>query len=474
LVFSSLTFLFGFLPALLVIYFAIPARKRNMRNNVLLLFSLFFYAYGGLRLLPMILISIVMNYGFGLLVSEGFSKRVQTVSAVCAAVGNLGLLVWFKYAGFLSQNLNAMGLSIPVVNVILPIGISFYTFHGLSYVFDIYHKNVEPERNILRVALYLVLFPQLVAGPIIRYNTVADKLVDRTETLNDFSEGAVRFVFGLAKKILIANPMGQVADAAFGVSTNNLSAGLAWLGVLAYTLQIYFDFSGYSDMAIGLGRMFGFHFLENFNYPYIARSITDFWRRWHISLSSWFRDYLYIPLGGNRVSLAKQIRNLLIVWSLTGLWHGAAWNYLLWGFYYAVLLIGERYLWGKLLQQAPRAVSHIYALCFIMIGWLIFRSSGLEQSISFLKAMVGAGAAGGWNDQATYYLLEYRWELLIAVIASLPLKNAVQKAMEKRKEQLWANGLCIFAPPVLSLGLGFLSVMRLVSNGFNPFIYFQF
>lgn len=439
------------------------------------MFSLFFYAYGGFRFLPIIFISIAANYVFGLLVAaESFSPKSRKLSVCGAVICNIGLLSWFKYAGFFAKNLNLLGLNIPIPDIVLPIGISFYTFQGLSYVLDVYRGNAKSERSIFKVALYITLFSQLVAGPIVRYSDIADEISSRNESVEELSQGGVRFLFGLAKKVLIANQLGQVADAAFATSANDLTAGFAWLGILAYTAQIYFDFSGYSDMAIGLGKMFGFHFVENFNYPYIAQSITDFWRRWHISLSTWFRDYLYIPLGGSRGTRFKQIRNLLIVWLLTGFWHGAAWNFVLWGLFYAVLLIGERYLWGNTLNRVPAAFRHVYALIFVIIGWVIFRSQNLGQVYSFLSAMFGSAPAGIWDERATYYLLEFRWEFILAVFAALPLKTILQNALSARQDKVWANCIVTWGVPVLALALGFLSVMRLVSSSFNPFIYFQF
>lgn len=474
MVFSSLAFIFLFLPTLLLLYYFPLFKGRNYRNVVLFLFSLLFYSFGGWRLMPIILFSIVANYIFGRLVSTKHNYIIRRASMFGAVVCNIGVLIFYKYLGFLSENVHRIIPDIPLFEIILPIGISFYTFQSLSYVIDVYRCVVPSEPNILRVALYIVLFPQLVAGPIVRYSTIAGEISCRTETMEDFSQGTVRFLLGLGKKVLIANQVGQIADAAFKQSPEYLSAGLAWLGVVAYTAQIYFDFSGYSDMAIGLGRMFGFHFLENFNYPYISQSITEFWRRWHISLSTWFRDYLYIPLGGNRGTKKNQIRNLLIIWGLTGLWHGAAWNYIFWGLYYAVLLIGERYVWGDLIKHVASCVRHIYTLFFVMVGWLIFRASGIAQIASFLSSMSGTSSAGFWNDQATFLLLEYRWELLAAIIGSLPIKTVFQKfPMFREKDDVKAF-LLVFCGPLFSLTVGTLSVVRLVSSGFNPFIYFQF
>ena len=326
MVFSSVSFLVFFLPCLLVLYFMVPRRYRGARNFILLAFSLAFYACGGPKFLLLMLLSIVINYCCGLLAGPKHRPTVRKAGVTLAAVLGLGLLGWFKYAGFFGEMLHALMPFIPVPQVTLPIGISFFTFQGLSYVIDVFRDAAAVQRNPLKLALYISFFPQLVAGPIVRYTTVADEIDERHESVSEFSAGAVRFLFGLAKKMLLANAVAQIADAAF--SAVSPSVALAWLGAVAYTFQIYFDFSAYSDMAIGLGRMFGFHFLENFNYPYVSRSVTEFWRRWHISLSTWFRDYVYIPLGGNRCSRARNILNLFLVWALTGLWHGANWTFI--------------------------------------------------------------------------------------------------------------------------------------------------
>lgn len=472
MVFSSVFFLFFFLPALLAVYYFPPFRGRKLRNVFLLLFSLFFYGFGGWRLLPLIFCSIVVNYVCGRLTAKERTQRVRTAAMWAAVVLNLGLLFCFKYLGLVTGTVNALIPSFPVVELILPIGISFYTFQSLSYVIDVYRGEAESQRNILWVALYIVFFPQLVAGPIVRYTTVEDEILNRKETPEDFTAGLTRFLFGLGKKVLIANQMGQLADTVFGQSVNYLATASAWLGIIGYTLQIYFDFSGYSDMAIGLGRMFGFHFAENFNYPYVARSITEFWRRWHISLSTWFRDYLYIPLGGNRCARWKQIRNLFVVWALTGFWHGAQWNFLLWGLYYGILIFCERYLWGKVLDRAPRAVRHIYTLLLVMVGWVLFRASGLSQISSYLTILFGGGKGGLWNDQTVYLFLQYRWELLLAVAASMPLKPLAQERI-----RTWSGNGRFAAETGAQLAavcIGVLSVVRLISSGFNPFIYFQF
>lgn len=472
MVFSSLNFIFLFFPALLVCYFILPARWREGRNLVLLAFSLFFYGYAGIRFLPLMLISILLNYLFGLLVCVK-NRRAAKVFLVVGIVCNLALLGWFKYAVFGAGVLQDLGLAVPIPQIVLPIGISFFTFQGMSYVLDVYRQDARAERSILRVALYIALFPQLVAGPIVRYTTVAAEIRVRRETADDFADGAARFLFGLAKKMLLANPLGQIADAAFAVPLSQLSAGMAWLGLLSYTGQIYFDFSGYSDMAIGLGRIFGFHFEENFYYPYFSKSVTEFWRRWHISLSSWFRDYVYIPLGGSRCSRWKQVRNIVIVWALTGFWHGAEWTFLLWGLYYGALLLGERFVWGKAVEKLPSPLRRVYALFFIILGWLPFRAESISSAWGMLKVMFGLGGTG-LPGQAVYWLLEFRWELLAAVICALPLKMWAENFLSRRQDKNWSAALTAWGPKILALALGFWSIVTLVSSTFNPFIYFRF
>lgn len=471
MVFSSISFLFVFLPLLLAVYFLLPARLREGRNLVLLLFSLFFYGYGGPRFLLLMLLSIAVNYAGGLLAAPDQRRRRLWTGLVTAV--NLGLLGWFKYAGFLGANLNRIWTGLPVPEVALPIGISFFTFQGLSYVLDVYRGEAAAERNPLRVALYISLFPQLVAGPIVRYTTVADEIRNRRETLDAFTDGAVRFLFGLGKKMLLANQLGLLADQVYATRPEFLTTALAWLGAAAYTGQIYFDFSGYSDMAIGLGRMFGFHFLENFNYPYLSKSVTEFWRRWHISLSTWFRDYLYIPLGGNRCAHWKHIRNILVVWALTGLWHGAAWNFLCWGLYFGLLLLGEKYGWGRILERAPAALRHLYAMALIVVSWVLFRAETLDYAVRFLQAMAGFAQGGLTDDRTTYYLLEFRWELLLAIPAAMPVKSWLQNWLESKCGTA-AQALLAWGPKLIALGAFGLSFLRLVSSSFNPFIYFRF
>jgi alginate O-acetyltransferase complex protein AlgI len=473
MVFSSIGFLFFFLPSLFVIYYVVPRRFRETRNFVLLGFSLFFYAYGGPKFLLLMLVSIVVNYVCGLFASEKYGKATRRFFMVAAVVVGLGLLGWFKYSRFFAETMNALGTGLPVPSVMLPIGISFFTFQGLSYVIDVYNGSAEPVTNPLRLALFISLFPQLVAGPIVRYSTVAEQIVTRDENLTDFSEGAMRFVFGLAKKMLLANTLGLIADRTFGHSGGELTVSLAWLGALAYTGQIYFDFSAYSDMALGLGRMFGFHFLENFNYPYIAKSVMEFWRRWHISLTSWFRDYVYIPLGGNRCSKLKNVRNIVIVWFLTGFWHGAACNFIFWGVWFCVLLLGEKFVWGRLLERAPSAFRHVYTLLLVVLSWVLFRADGLGHAVSYIGVMFGAGSAALSDGQTVYLLKEYWPELIISVIAALPVKTAVQRQLEKR-EAGFGKQLLVWGPRLLGFVLLAFSYLKLVIGSFNPFIYFRF
>ena len=470
MVFSSLIFLLFFLTALYVCYFIVPRRWRWLRNCVLLVFSLFFYRCGGADYMPLLLASILINYLGGLLAASE-RPALRKLGLWGAAALGLGLLGWFKYAGFAAENLAALGLPVEVPQIVLPIGISFFTFQGLSYVIDVYRGDARCQKNPLYVALYVALFPQLVAGPIVRYTTVEEEIVQRNESLEEFSQGVVRFLFGLGKKMLLANAMGEIADGVFAQSPETMALSLAWVGAAAYTFQIYFDFSAYSDMAIGLGRMFGFHFLENFNYPYISKSIAEFWRRWHISLATWFRDYVYIPLGGSRCSMGRNIRNMAVVWLLTGLWHGAAWTYVTWGGMMLVLLAGEKYCWGRGLSRLPGPVQHLYTIVLVMFSMVMFRSSGIGYGLSYFQSMAGLG--GRPDGQAVYYLLEYWPEWIACVLASLPVKVWAQRSLERREGLLPALTL-EWGPKLAALGLLGLSYTKLATGSFNPFIYFQF
>lgn len=489
MVFSSISFLTFFLPCLFACYFVIPKKFRSARNGVLLVFSLVFYACGGPKFLLLMLLSIVVNYICGLFASAQHTRPVRLAGMMSAIIIGIGLLGYFKYAGFFAEIINSMGVMVPVPEITLPIGISFYTFQGLSYVIDVYRNDARVQRNPFKIALYIALFPQLVAGPIVRYTTVETEISERRESIEEVSAGIVRFLFGLAKKMILANSMGEIADAAFSQSAGDLSVAFAWLGALAYTGQIYFDFSAYSDMAIGLGKIFGFHFLENFDYPYISKSVTEFWRRWHISLSTWFRDYIYIPLGGSYCSKKRQAFNMFVVWACTGMWHGAAWNFVVWGMWFYILLVGEKYLWGKGLGKMPAVFQHIYTLLAAVISWVFFRAPDLPYAFDYLKAMFSFG--GTLTDsQAVYYLLQYAPELILCVIASIPVKKYAENALrrqagldcgpdsaaggEERPGRNAAAFLLTWGPKILALCLLMLSYTELVTGSFNPFIYFRF
>ena len=471
--FGSMSFLFGFLPAVLLCYFLCPARWRTARNGVLLVFSLAFYCWGGVRLLPALLVSCVGNWAAALLVTPGRRHRKAVYAA--AVVLNLLMLGYYKYTGFFLGNLKALGLDVTVPSIALPAGISFFTFQAVAYLTDVYRGTIPAERNLGRVTLFMAFFPQLLQGPILRYGEFGPALLDRRESADEAADGAVRFCFGLAKKVLLADALGQVADGAFAAG-DHLTVSLAWLGAVAYTLQLYFDFSGYTDMAIGLGRVFGFRLPENFNYPYISKSASEFWRRWHMTLSFWFRDYVYIPLGGNRCSRARHLLNLLVVWMLTGLWHGSAWNFVLWGLYYAVLLIGEKFLWGKAIQKLPGLVQHVYALVLIIVGWVLFRSGSLAQVGEMVSAMFGAAPGGVWSGESVYYLRQYAWEWVVAVIAAMPVKDWLSARLEARRAAGSAAAAATLAWGVKLLAFILLgwSVVRILSTGVQSFLYFQF
>jgi alginate O-acetyltransferase complex protein AlgI len=472
MVFSNLVFLFMFLPIVLAAYFLLP---KMFRNLILLIASLIFYAWGEPKYVILMLVSIAMNYVFGLMVHK-FRDHVsyKKATVALAVIVNIGLLGYYKYSNFLIENINAV-FSVNIMNepLPLPIGISFFTFQAMSYVIDVYRRDAAVQSNIFDLALYIALFPQLVAGPIVRYNTVADEIKKRVHSITLFSSGVRRFIIGLSKKVLIANPMGELADTLFAMNPNDLSTGTAWLGILAYTLQIYFDFSGYSDMAIGIGRMFGFTFLENFNYPYISRSITDFWRRWHMSLSSWFRDYVYIPLGGNRKGVLNTYRNLLIVWTITGFWHGASWTFMAWGFYYGAIISLERLGLGKLLQRMWRPVQHVYVLLIVMIGWVFFRADSFAYSFQYIQTLFGFNGIQAIDNSTFLHMNDYGYVFVLGILFSMPVKDWF-----KRLFNLEENFMGRFVLPIISpfiyMGLLLLVTMFLVNSTYNPFIYFRF
>ena len=419
MLFSSITFLFIFLPLTLLLYYLVPFR---MKNYVMLAASLIFYAWGEPVYIILMILSIILNYFCGQDIYEKRDNaRAMKMSLMFGVVMNLLILGFFKYYGLLMDTINAiLPIDIPYRVLALPIGISFYTFQAMSYLIDVYRKEVKPQENILYFALYISMFPQLIAGPIVRYIDIEEQLKERSINPNKFGEGAMYFIRGLAKKVVLANTFGAVYEQVAAMQMGTFSTLTAWVGAIAYAFQIYFDFGGYSDMAIGLGKMFGFEFLPNFNYPYIAKSITDFWRRWHISLSTWFREYVYIPLGGNRCTPSRHILNLLIVWMLTGLWHGAQWNFMFWGLYYGVILILEKYLWGSKIEKLPSAVQHIYAFVLVLFGWVFFFSPTLGYAGQYLKVMFGIGAKGIFDKQG-FFMIFTNWLLIvIAILASAP------------------------------------------------------
>ena len=464
MVFSSPIFLFVFLPVTYLGYRILPGLP--LRNAWLTLASLVFFSFGQLPYLVLLLISVLINYLFGLWLQSG--ERHRRLAAGLAAAANLSLLGVFKYVDFIISTFNSLsGAELALTGIVLPIGISFYTFQGMSYVIDVYRHPEWGTRNPGKLLLYISFFPQLIAGPIVIYHEVADQ-IDRRELTPELTlSGLRRFILGFGKKILLANSTGEIADAVFAMTADQLDFRLAWLGAVCYTLQIYYDFSGYSDMAIGLGKMFGFHFLENFNYPYISRSITEFWRRWHISLSTWFRDYVYFPLGGSRVdSRAKHIRNLFVVWLLTGIWHGANWTLLAWGLFYFVLLVLEKY--GHLGRGWPVWAKWLFTFLMVNFAWVLFRADSLAAAGQYLQAMFGLGA-GGWDDLTALYLRE-NWTVLAAsVLFAGPLAPRLRNWAAKKDSPLLDAGYAVLAAAVFLVSAAFL-----IKGTYNPFIYFNF
>lgn len=466
MVFSSTIFLCVYLPLVLLGYYICPKKGRNL---FLLIVSLVFYAWGEPKYVFLMIFSILVNYIFGRLMDKHReNKKRLKLMLVLSVVIDLGLLSVFKYTDFIITNVNAIfGANFDLLNIALPIGISFYTFQAMSYTIDVYRNDVRVQKNLIDFGMYITMFPQLIAGPIVRYADVQDQLAERSVTTADFSEGVMRFVVGLGKKVLLANQMGAVWSDIYALG-GDVSALMAWTGAIAYTFQIYFDFSGYSDMAIGLGRMFGFKFPENFRYPYQSVSITDFWRRWHITLSTWFKEYLYIPLGGNRRGLARQALNLLIVWSLTGFWHGAGWNFVMWGLYYFVILFIEKLFLLKALDKLPKFFRHVYALVLIIIGWVIFASDDVSVLLPYLGSMFGANGAIGGMD--VYTLLTKAALLVICCIASteLPKKLFLSAAGAMNEKAAFT------LKSVLTIALLALSMILLIGDSYNPFLYFRF
>lgn len=467
MVFSSLTFLMLFLPAVLLIYFAVP---RQGKNAVLFIFSLLFYAWGEPIYVGLMIFSTVLDYTCGWLVEKYRGTSKQKIGLLISVFTNLSLLFFFKYTDFFIGTINTVfGTDIAMLNLPLPIGISFYTFQTMSYTIDVYRGDAKVQKNILSFGAYVSLFPQLIAGPIVRYQDIADQLNERTHSFDRFGDSVKRFVTGLGKKVLLANNIGLLWDAISKTAAENLTTLAAWLGIIAFAFQIYFDFSGYSDMAIGLGKMFGFEFLENFNYPYTSKSVTEFWRRWHISLGTWFRDYIYIPLGGNRKGLPIQIRNIAIVWLLTGFWHGASWNYVLWGVFYGVLLMAEKLFLLKWLKKAPAFAGHIYTMFAVLFGWVLFAFEDFGKGVAFLKTMFGGGA-GFISNSTLYQILSYLPLLIVCLVAATPLAKKIYGKLSCKA----GEGVLLTVDSVRIAGIMLLSIAYLISGSYNPFLYFRF
>lgn len=470
MVFSSIPFLFFFLPVFLVLYHLIPEKFTGWRNGILLLFSLVFYAWGEPIYILLMLLVTLSDYVVGLFM-ERANATWKKVLLGWSLFFDLMILCFFKYADFLTGSINQIfHTNIKMLELALPLGISFFTFQTLSYVIDLYRGEIKSERNYFTYLTYVSMFPQLVAGPIVRYATVHSELKNRRVNWQQWQEGFHRFLRGLFKKVLLANQIGKLWDAVSGSELHSASIITIWLGAIAFTFQIYYDFSGYSDMAIGMGRMMGFHFDENFNHPLAANSITDFWRRWHISLSTWFRNYVYIPLGGNRVSRGKHIRNIMVVWLLTGLWHGASWNFVCWGLYYGIWLLLEKLVYGKWLEKWPAVVKHIYSWLIVVIGFVLFAIEDFGRLGIFLKAMLGIGIGGLEISQALYFIRNYGAIFVICFIFAWPL----QEWLETSKIKAVYSKISCYGKPVIYLCLFGLTIASLVSDSYNPFLYFRF
>ena len=485
MVFSTIIFLFRFLPITLALYYLAPAK---LKNTVLFLCSLVFYCWGEVRFFPVMVALILINYVCGLAIEHFDAKpALRKVFLLIALIGSLGMLFYFKYANFVLRSANALlGTAFAEIQGIgtLPLGISFYTFQTLSYSIDVYRRDVKAERNIIDFGAYVVMFPQLIAGPIVKYRDVSNQLhvYKHRYTLSQIEEGMTLFTFGLAKKVLLADAIGALWTDIIGVAASpsttfvglaNASTPLVWLGIIAYSLQLYFDFSGYSMMGIGMGKMLGFDFPDNFNLPYISRSITEFWRRWHITLSSWFKEYVYIPLGGNRKGLARQILNILIVWTLTGIWHGAGWNFLFWGLWFALFLILEKLFLGELLKNAPVVFGRVYTLTVVLISWVFFALESPGEILAYLQAMFGMNGVGPVNSLAMFLSNEYLVLLVIALVACLPLGSRLVHALKSSKTGP-AMALYRLGEKVIPAVLLLLSVAYIVDASYNPFLYFRF
>ncbi len=470
MVFSSVLFLFRFFPLFFFLYYVLPGR---MKNVILFLGSLFFYAWGEPVYVLLMLFSTVVDYTHGRLLERCRGKRAARWILLSSVVINLSVLCFFKYADFLVETVNSLtGSTLPLLHLPLPIGISFYTFQTMSYTIDVYRGEAGVQRNLLDFGVYVTMFPQLIAGPIVKYRDVEVRLHHRNVDLLAISAGVKRFCIGMAKKVLLANQIGELWVLVSGMNYREISAATAWLGIFAFAFQIYFDFSGYSDMAIGMGQMLGFTFPENFNYPYISASVTEFWRRWHISLGSWFREYVYIPLGGNRKGLPRQLVNILAVWMLTGIWHGAGWNFLLWGLWFAFALVLEKLFLGKLLSWFPKAVGIIYTLMVVLIGWVLFALETLSGAGGYLQAM--AGLNGNVLDREALYLgRQYVVLFLISLAASTPLPHTLERVLERSRTGM-GIALYRFGEKLIPAALLVMSIAGIVEASYNPFLYFRF
>lgn len=466
MIFSSIPFLFYFLPVVLLVYFAVP---KVLKNPVLLVASLVFYGWGEPKYVFLMIATVLLGYVFGLLIERFSGTWLSKLFLVLSVGSSLLALGFFKYADFFIGNFNSLtGMSVPLLRIVLPIGISFYTFQILSYTVDVYRKDVEAQKNPIHLATYVALFPQLIAGPIVRYSDVEAQLTLRTHSFEKISAGSKRFILGLAKKVLIANVLGELGEMFF--ASGELSVLYYWLFAFSYMLQIYYDFSGYSDMAIGLGKLFGFEFMENFNYPFISKSISEFWRRWHISLGSWFRDYVYIPLGGNRVNKGRFLFNIFVVWFLTGFWHGAEWNFVLWGLYFGVLLTLEKFFFAGLLDK-HKIFGHIYTLFFVSVSFMIFAAGNLGQAVNYVGGLFGVGGLPFVSSEMLYTLSNYGWVLILAALGATPLVKMAKNSFDKKlKDSVWKELVETLVPVVLLLVVcGFLA-----DGSFNPFLYFRF
>ena len=468
MVFSSPVFLYYFLPITLILYFVIPTPKGSprYRNLLLLLASLVFYAWGEPRYVFLMVAQCVAAWGFSLLIEKNKGKKSAKVFMLISVIVSFSALIFFKYANFFVTNINNIAkTNIPLVKLLMPIGISFYTFQLVSYTLDLYRGQIEVQRNVFDFSTYVALFPALIAGPIVRYSHIAKELGSRVHSWQEFALGARRFIIGLAKKMLLANMFGELVQ--IYKDSGDQSVLFVWIYLVAYTLQIYFDFSAYSDMAIGIGHIIGFKFPENFNYPYIADSITNFWRRWHMTLSGWFRDYVYIPLGGNRVKAGRHVFNILIVWMLTGFWHGADWNFILWGGYFGIVLLIEKFFLGKLLEKAPKFIRHIYVILVVFISWAFFDAVGFSSAFSVIGRMFGAGASGFAGAQSLYYLRSYAVPFVIGILGATPLIKNLGLKIGQNKIATVLEPLCLAVFLIAATA-------SMVDGSFNPFIYFRF